>query len=210
VIRTTTLNQSIVSEKFDLFLVSAVSLFLELALIRWLPAHILFLTFFTNTVLLASFLGLAVGCMAARHARTYIPATSVCLIILLAAGLGMEWIRLSLQDIIDVGGNKSIPQMVYFGTEVRVTDLAAFIIPIEFVVGAVFLAVAATMAGLGQVLGRRFARLPNGIEAYTINIGGSLCGVLLFQLFSKWLSPGLVVWLPSRRPRIFRTARRSG
>jgi spermidine synthase len=191
VARTTTLHQALEPAKLDLFLVSAVSLFLELALIRWLPAHILFLTFFTNTVLLASFLGLAVGCMATRHTRTYISATSVCLLILLVAGLGMEWIRLSLQDIIDVGGNKSVPQMVYFGTEVRVTDLAAFVIPIEFVVGAVFLGVAATMAGLGQALGRRFGRLPNGIEAYTINIGGSLCGVLLFQFFSMWFSP---VW----------------
>ncbi len=44
--------------KVDLFLASALFLFLELALIRWLPAHVLFLTFFTNTILLASFLGL--------------------------------------------------------------------------------------------------------------------------------------------------------
>jgi spermidine synthase len=186
---TAALHPSPARPKFDLFLVSALSLFLELALIRWLPAHILFLTFFTNTVLLASFLGLAVGCLAVRRDRTYISGSAACLVILLAAGLGMEWVRLSLQDIIDVGGNKSVPQMVYFGTEARVTDLAAFVIPIELVVGAVFLAVAATMAGLGQLLGRRFARLPSGIEAYTINIGGSLCGVLIFQLFSKWFSP---------------------
>ena len=40
-------------QRIDLFLVSFLVLFLELACIRWFPAHVLFLTFFTNTVLLA-------------------------------------------------------------------------------------------------------------------------------------------------------------
>ena len=50
--------------RFDLFLVSILILFLELACIRWFPAHVLFLSFFTNTVLLACFLGMSVGCLA--------------------------------------------------------------------------------------------------------------------------------------------------
>src|ERR1700683_1275139 len=50
--------------KRDLFLISALFLFLELTFIRWFPAQVLFLTFFTNTVLLASFLGLSLGCLA--------------------------------------------------------------------------------------------------------------------------------------------------
>ncbi len=50
----------------ELFLISLLMLFLELACIRWFPAHVLFLTFFTNTVLLACFLGMSVGCLAAN------------------------------------------------------------------------------------------------------------------------------------------------
>src|SRR5262245_22899107 len=46
----------------ELFLVSVLILFLELACIRWFPAHVLFLTFFTNVVLLAAFLGMSLGC----------------------------------------------------------------------------------------------------------------------------------------------------
>lgn len=57
----------------DLFVGSALFLFLELALIRWLPADVLFLTFFTNTILLASFLGLSLGCLAARKGRNHLP-----------------------------------------------------------------------------------------------------------------------------------------
>ncbi|HEX3253937.1 MAG TPA: hypothetical protein VHS05_31170, partial [Pyrinomonadaceae bacterium] len=56
---------------FDLFLISFLILFLELAAIRWFPAHVLYLTFFTNMVLLATFLGMSVGCLAAGQRRDY-------------------------------------------------------------------------------------------------------------------------------------------
>ena len=45
----------------DLFLVSGLVLFLELACIRWFPAHVLYLTCCTNAVLLAAFVGMSVG-----------------------------------------------------------------------------------------------------------------------------------------------------
>jgi spermidine synthase len=175
----------------DLFIGSSLFLFMELAFIRWLPAQVLFLTFFTNTVLLASFLGLSLGCLAAGHRRNYLPFATVLLLVTIGAGAAMEWVRLALQDIIDVGKNAASPQMVYFGTEVRVRDLATFAIPIELVAGLFFLLVAATMIGVGQLIGRRFQELSNPVEAYLINIGGSLAGVLLFNVFSWWLSP---VW----------------
>jgi spermidine synthase len=175
--------------KIDLFVVSALLLFLELALIRWLPAHVLFLTFFTNTVLLASFLGLSLGCLAARQSRNHLPLSPVWLTIVIAAGSAMEWVRLQLQDILDVGGNKTAPQEVFFGTEVRVSDVASFVVPIELIVGLFFLLTVATMIGVGQFLGRRFAALPNAVEAYVVNIGGSLAGVLLFQLVAWRLPP---------------------
>jgi SAM-dependent methyltransferase len=177
--------------KLELFAVSAVFLFLELAFIRWFPAHVLFLTFFTNTVLLASFLGLSLGCLAARGKRNFLPLVPLLLAVALAAGIGMEWARLALQNLIDVGGNKAAPQMVYFGAEAGARDVSSFVIPIEWIAGAFFALIAATMAGLGQFLGRRFAAIPNAVEAYMINIGGSLAGIVLFQCFSWWLSP---VW----------------
>jgi hypothetical protein len=48
-------------DRVHLFAVSLLVLFLEQAAIRWFPAHVLFLTFFTNTVLLACFLGMSIG-----------------------------------------------------------------------------------------------------------------------------------------------------
>src|SRR5260370_14553250 len=176
--------------KLELFAVSALFLFMELAFIRWFPAQVLFLTFFTNTMLLASFLGLSLGCLAARQRRNYLPFTPLLLLVALAAGTVMERVRLALQNILDVGTNAASPQVIYFGTETRGSDVAAFVVPMEWVAGIFFLLIAATMIGLGQILGRRFAALPNAVEAYRVNIGGSLSCVLLLTLCSWWVSPG--------------------
>src|SRR5262249_16873350 len=53
----------------DLFLISFLILFAELACIRWFGSTVIFLTFFTNIVLLASFLGMSVGLMTATRRR---------------------------------------------------------------------------------------------------------------------------------------------
>src|ERR687888_638884 len=52
-----------------LFLVSFLVLFLEIALIRWMPAYIRLLAYFSNFILLASFLGIGVGCLLASSRR---------------------------------------------------------------------------------------------------------------------------------------------
>jgi SAM-dependent methyltransferase len=177
--------------KRELFLASVLFLFIELLFIRWFPAQVLFLTFFTNTVLLASFIGLSLGCLAARHKRDYLSWTPALLLCCVGAGASMEWLRLTLQDVINLGNNKTSPQMVYFGAEVRVQDVAKFVVPIEVVVAFFFLLIAATLIGVGQALGRRFRAVSDPVQAYIINIAGSLIGVLLFQVFATHLSP---VW----------------
>ena len=73
--------------RVELFLISLLLLFLELACIRWFPAHVLYLTFFTNTILLASFLGMSLGCLAARRAQNFILDTPVLLMVAMAARL---------------------------------------------------------------------------------------------------------------------------
>ena len=45
----------------QLFLTSFLGLYAELLCIRWMPAHVRYLSYFTNFILLASFLGLGVG-----------------------------------------------------------------------------------------------------------------------------------------------------
>src|SRR2546430_15512747 len=51
----------------DLFLISFLILFFELTCIRWFGSTVVFLTFFTNIVLLATFLGMSVGLLTASR-----------------------------------------------------------------------------------------------------------------------------------------------
>jgi hypothetical protein len=175
-----------------LFLISALFLFLELCFIRWFPAHVLFLSFFTNTVLLASFLGLSVGCLTAKSSRDYLRWTPLLLVLSLTAGGVTEWVRLRMQDVVDVGGNEASPQMVYFGAEYKSPDIAQFAIPVEVMAAGFFLLIALSLVGPGQLLGRKLATLDNPVRGYLINIGGSLAGILLFNVFSWTMPP--VFW----------------
>src|SRR4051812_36905969 len=56
----------------DLLLISFLILFFELACIRFFGSMVVFLTFFTNIVLMACFLGMTVGCLAATRQRSLI------------------------------------------------------------------------------------------------------------------------------------------
>jgi spermidine synthase len=183
------MNASIAVSKrpyVDLFLISFNILFLELACIRWFGSTVVFLTFFTNVVLLATFLGMSVGCLAASARRNW--AAAVVPLILIAAVLA--WGTLYIYNhygrvMVDVGGQGS-PQQVYFGTEYRARDVAGFVVPIELLAGIFFTLISLSFVGLGQIMGRAFNEAPDRLRAYISNIGGSLAGIAVFALASYW------------------------
>jgi SAM-dependent methyltransferase len=178
--------------RLNLFLVSVLLLFLELACIRWFPAHVLFLTFFTNTVLLACFLGMSLGCLAVNHRVNYLKWTPYLLGIALAAGVSMELVRYQLEGHLDVG-HQSSPQFVYFGTEYQAGDVSRTRVPIEVFAGFFFVLITLTLVGPGQELGRALKTVPNRVQAYTINILGSIVGIVLFAA-SSWLELAPFWW----------------
>jgi SAM-dependent methyltransferase len=173
------------SSGFELILISLLILFLELACIRWFPAHVLYLTFFTNVVLLAAFLGMSVGCLAASHRRNYLAWTPLLLVVALAAAHAVEISSGSFAEFVDVG-NQASPQQVYFGTEYHSQDLSRYAVPVEVLCGFFFIVIALAFLGPGQELGRAFKRWPNRVQAYTLNIVGSIIGITLFATCS-WL-----------------------
>jgi len=177
---------------FELFWISFMILFLELAAIRWFPAHVLYLTFFTNVVLLAAFLGMSVGCLAASHRRNYLKWTPLLLVIAMAAALAIEISSGSFVKFVDVG-NQSSPEQIYFGTEYHTQDLSRYAIPVEVLCGFFFLVIAFAFIGPGQELGRALKRWPNRLQAYTLNITGSLVGILVFAACS-WLEVRALWW----------------
>src|SRR5438067_8641183 len=62
-----------------IFLVSFTMLFFELLCIRWIPSYVRYLSYFNNFILLASFLGIGLGMLAARRQRFWFPPFPVLL-----------------------------------------------------------------------------------------------------------------------------------
>src|SRR5262245_47754196 len=176
----------------DLFLISGLVLFLELACIRWFPAHVPYLTFFTNAVLLAAFVGMSIGCLLADRPARLLKHTPLFLVLALAAGLAVVRLRTEIEQHINVA-DQANPEVVFFGGEVSVLEQVEFRFPLEVVLGLFFALIALVMVGPGQEMGRAFNRVPHRGRAYAMNLLGSLAGILLFAAGSTFQLPP-VVW----------------
>src|SRR5256714_11608776 len=65
-----------------IFLVSFTLLFFELLCIRWIPAYVRYLSYFTNFILLASFLGMGLGILAVGRPTLRFPPFPVLVLAL--------------------------------------------------------------------------------------------------------------------------------
>ena len=202
----------------ELFLISFFMLFFELACIRWLGSTVMFLTFFTNIVLMACFLGVSVGCLAAARRWSWMNAFVPVAIVATASACGFLWVYNAFgQVMVDVGSQQS-PQLIYFGTDARVKDPSKWVVPIEMLAGYFFVLVALMFIGPGQEMGRRFAAIDNRLLAYSADILGSLAGIAVFGVMSYFHVPAVIwflialaigVWFVPRR-RWSCAGRRSG
>jgi spermidine synthase len=178
---------------FDLVLTGFLILFLELACIRWFEARVVFLEFFTNTVLLASFVGVSCGLIAARHERNWLALFPFIAFFTVLAALGFLAIYSHWQGLAIDAGHPVSPQEVFFGAQYQVPDVAQFAVPIDLVVAVFFVLIALMFVGLGQGLGKAFDTHPNRAIGYTLVVGGSLVGIVAFSLLC-FLQVEPVVW----------------
>jgi SAM-dependent methyltransferase len=169
------------SNRARLVLLSFLLLFVELALIRWTGSNVVYLSYFSNFVLLGSFLGIGVGFLRARSRINLFPWAPVVLVVLVG-------FVLVLPVKIDRGGS----DLIYFG-EFTPTGL-----PIWATLPIVFVAVAATMALVAEGVARTFVTFAP-LEAYRLDLLGSLAGIAGFSVLSFLGAPplawGLVVGL---------------
>jgi spermidine synthase len=182
----------------DLFLVSFLILFFELAAIRWFAGTVVFLTFFTNIVLLACFLGMSVGLLAARRPQHFVQMALPVAMLAFAAAIAIHLLYWQWSDriTISLGNQQASPQLVYFGTEYRPADPSRWIIPIWAVGGAFFALIALAFVGLGQVMGRAFDAIPDRVMAYSVDVAGSLSGIAAFAAMSYLQWPPTVWFAP--------------
>jgi hypothetical protein len=161
---------------FRLFLVSFSILFLELVLIRWVPAYVRMFGFFTNFILFGTLLGAGVGILSCRAPRIALPSVAALLLLLVACVLVNQ---LSL----DV---PTTEVLFYGAAEISGTRENYWVIPL------IFALVALVFVPLGRVLGTLLHELPP-LKAYATDIVGSLAGIAAFALLS-FLSLQPVFW----------------
>jgi hypothetical protein len=162
---------------------------------------VVFLTFFTNIVLMATFLGMSVGCMSASSPRKWDYKTIPLLLMAMAAARLVLGLYSKLNNLIVDVGRQGSPQQIYFGAEYRARNPAAFVVPIELLAAVFFVLITLPFVGMGQVMGRSFNQAADRLKAYTANIGGSLVGIAAFALASylrttplAWFAITLAVW----------------
>src|SRR3954469_12339858 len=81
--RTTLAARSLVLDpRARILFVSFGVLFFELLCIRWIPSYVRYLSYFNNFILLASFLGIGLGMLAARRQRFWFPPFPLLLLLL--------------------------------------------------------------------------------------------------------------------------------
>src|ERR671919_3105449 len=118
-----------------LFLSSFLVLFLEIAFIRWMPAYIRLLAYFSNFILLAAFLGIGLGCLLAPiRARLF-----AWFPVLMAAVIGAVY-AFRLEVALPASGS------IYFSsgtTEPVVAVESTLLLPLLFIAVAALLATAA-------------------------------------------------------------------
>jgi SAM-dependent methyltransferase len=158
----------------SLVMASAMMLFLELALIRWLGANVVHLSYFSNFILLGSFLGIGAGFLVSRKSWS-VWEVSLPLLTCLVIGV--------LKYPVTIERNGS--DMIYF-TSLSVSGPPAWVaLPLVFVLTATIL------AGPAERVGRCFGRLAP-LAAYRYDLIGSLLGIVTFTLLSFLNAPSLV------------------
>jgi SAM-dependent methyltransferase len=161
-----------------LFLVSATVLFAELLLIRWIPANVIYVGFFRNFLLMASFLGIGIGILWGRNPhRIALPLFGPVLLgvtVLVMTG------RVSIQ--------LQSPGEIFFGLSenAKAADVNFLVLP------AIVALVALLMAGLAVPLGGLLKSMPP-LRAYTWDIAGSMAGIAAFTVLSG-LGTSPVAW----------------
>ena len=159
------------SDRFQLVAASFLMLFTELVLIRWAGAYVVYLSYFSNFVLLGSFLGVGLGFLRAHKGPDLFKWAPISL-----AGF------LALVQGFPVQIDRSGGSLIYFGS------LETKGLPIWVVLPFVFLAVAGIMTMIAYGVAQRFRKFP-ALEAYRLDIIGSIAGIVAFSLLAYFRVP---------------------
>lgn len=171
-----------------IFTSAALSLFLELSIIRWQASVFELFAFYKNFSLLACFAGLGLGY--ALGSRKFIPlflsVPLLCWQFVLMLGLRYG---LSADDRLSL---KMLPISEQLNMGLPVVDTLFNAVPTYLLLALVFLLTALAFIPIGQLCGCLLEKREK-LSAYGLNLAGSVAGVLLLFLLSAFWTPP-VVW----------------
>ena len=168
----------------QLLLASFLTLFAELALIRWIAVEVRVFAYFKNLALLLCFVGFGLGC-ALVSKRVRWPAAITALLGLLVV------VRVPLQD-----GRvlEELSQSLGAARDVEIWGTGNAWHGLGFLTGALlagilFLLIVYIFTPLGQVVSRQMDLARSPLSAYSWNLLGSLAGILAFLGVSRMMLP---------------------
>jgi SAM-dependent methyltransferase len=197
--------------RLRLFLISFVCLFVEVMLIRYASSQVRVFSFYKNVPLIGCYLGFGLGCWLGRGRFEHVFRFLIWLIPLatalsvsaavLGGVLGRSTATASSEHVL---GEVVVPPSAWGPLLLSQSVMAAACV-------VMLVAVTLLFVQLGRLLGHAFDGLPR-LSAYSINILGSLSGVVAFTALSYvrtpptvWFAVGLaplLVWAPDRKRRL--------
>ncbi len=164
-----------------LILISLLSLFLEMLMIRWVSSEIRIFAYFKNFVLVACFLGFGLGCYLCRRRVQLMALTTPLLLLTVILKASISPLHRSIA---------ALPQMLGASVEVHVWGVPALpaswtgmLLAIGFIV-PLFALIATLFIPFGQLVGWYLENSPKGVAAYSVNVLASLAGIATFTLLS--------------------------
>ena len=179
-----------------LFVVSLVVLFVEVMFIRYSSGQFRIFAYYKNIPLISCFLGLGLGCFLRnarpRHALWFL-LWMVPLAVFLSQGAHL------VDSTISLWGALASTEFNLGSSLLGNVELSPPLqLLMQFAIGGFCLltlvAIASTFSLLGRILGTAFEQVPR-LPGYTINILGSVGGILLFMALSYLYTPPWIWYL---------------
>ena len=176
--------QSLIKQWFPLFLISALSLYLELAVVRWIAGEVRVFSYFKNLTLLAAFLGLAIG-FGVVDRRDMRRDYGLLLAALFLIVLGIKTATSHGQLVFPGSGEEALFWVLFSDHWSSVLFFFGPLLLVFFMVMFLFVP-------LGQAVAVEM-RQHQPVPAYAVNVLASLVGVWVFAATSAAETPP-VLW----------------
>jgi len=168
----------------QLIFVSSEILFLELLVIRLVGTEIRIFAYFSNLVLLATFIGLGFGMIINKKLPITISAVALFLTVIAAStNYIVRWPNIEFKFFSGVTELLAPLSESYIWLTANTYSKAGILIGF-FLLIILFINIILIFMPLGQVMGNLLGKHKKPILAYSINITASLVGMWVFQIFS--------------------------